>query len=175
MRFNGYETYDELCKKYREKSDALNRSAFSSPDNPISETEIKKKEDLAWDRKNLASRIMAHPRAFDTVRCWMIDVCGSSSSSEEDLEEFLTLLCENGPTAIDKVGGLAQAVRKFITDNGFTVTDSGGGAKGWHIGTPCTDSEAQKLCTLLLSHFDKAIKCGALVVERKPWALQFIN
>jgi hypothetical protein len=117
--------------------------------------------------KELAS----DPDFFDVMQQWMVDVVGCCSEescpTDEQLKEVLGTL--DFRKFISERSGIAAAVQEYVESFDFVITDSGGGAGGWHIGVPCNENDCRKLCRLLHNRFGSAIKAGLIKVVRHFW------
>lgn len=134
---------------------------------------IQHKYDMIRDDVNLCGdELASYPELFDVMQCWMIDVCGEGFKEipedflekEIDIEDFL-----------DQYGNLAHSISDFVKLSGFTITDRGGGTTGWHIGVPCNDSDANKLCSLLHNNFAGAIELDLIAVYKRFWGHRLPN
>lgn len=130
-----------------------------------------------YAEQQFMDEVAACPAFFDVLRPWMVDVKGCNAQFNE--EDMLAAVSDATQTAeeateafrefIHKAGPLPTAIQGFIEAHGFTITDRGGGGDCWHVGTPCTESECRRLCTLLYLHFKKAIDAGLIRVVRHWW------
>ncbi len=171
-----YSMYRDLLEEYQKLNDELNSGMeIIGQGGLLSNDELDACDVVRRQREVLRHRILGDPRYFDTVRFWMVDIRGKANASEEDMKRLMEAFIEKGVSAVDGTGGLATAVNRYLSSRGFRVTDSGGGASSWHVGVHCTDGESRTLCCLMHRHFSAAIQCGALLIERKVWALDFLT
>lgn len=134
---------------------------------------IQQEYDALHDDVNMCGdELASYPQFFDIMKCWMIDVCGEGRKeipknfleTDIDIDEFL-----------DQYGNLAHSVTNFVKKSGFVITDRGGGSTGWHFGVPCTDTEANKLCSLLHQQFSGAIELDLIAVYKRFWGHRLPN
>jgi hypothetical protein len=149
----------------------------------LSPEDQEKYNEIKHELNRYRDEVGAIPEMFDILEPWMVDVHGNSDinpesiikslNNESDVENFDVVL-EKTTTdklldGIAQTGGLQKSVIDFVKLHGFKITDSGGGCGGWHIGVPCNESTARRLCTMIYTQFSKAIKAGLLRVDRHFW------
>lgn len=135
----------------------------------------KSDEEKELDRRSsqLESIILGHPESFARVRCWMVDAVGKEKIGKKDAKGFLRAIIEDSHSAVDRVGDLAARVREVMEQ--FSLTDSGAGSVGWHLGCHCTQNEAERLVFMLHLRFPDEIESGALEIRRMPWSLDLVG
>lgn len=129
------------------------------PDKILAQREI-----LHRDTESFGKELAARPEFFDVMQPWMVDVKG-----EGDGIDVLALEDLDFKRMIEQQGPLASQIQNFITNNGYHITDRGGGAKNWHVGVPCNEAEARRLCSMLHIQFKKAIDSGIIRVVKHFW------
>lgn len=125
-----------------------------------------RRKSLHHDVEQYGKELAARPEFFDIMQPWMVDVVGCKGDGC-DVKEVLEDL--DFKKMIEQQGPLAAQVQKFITECGFEITDRGGGGGSWHVGVPCNDVEARKLCSLVHIQFKKAIDYKLIKVIRHFW------
>jgi hypothetical protein len=114
--------------------------------------------------------VATKPRHMDDLLCWMVDVHGKTNADIEkivksdSIDQFRESINEQS-------GSLADLVRAALESWGFTPTDSGCGGCDWHIGTPCTNVEADQLCNMINIEFPDEIRTERLYMRR--WFTKF--
>jgi hypothetical protein len=164
-------TFNDLWQEYEETRRELNaicpmQGPFDNHDPRVGE--------LTQDLKSNSELVLAHPYAFDNVKCWMVDAVGQQAecdlSSEliaelgDDVEQNL------GHRYMERFGALPTEVRRVMCD--WNLTDSGGGGGSWHLGCHCTEKESRELCSALYGRFSNAIDSGILIIKRRFWSLK---
>lgn len=130
-------------------------------------------EKLDWEVKKYGEELASMPQFIDIMEPWMVDVMGNEgvTLSQEIFGSILGELIreENTAAPLDRCGGLAVAVRSFLEQWGFLITDSGMGCCGWHLGVPCNTPTMKRLCAMLHTQFAKAIKAELIKVVVYFW------
>ena len=128
---------------------------------------------LEHDIRCFGDMLAADPFFFDILSSYMVDVKGTGPSpSPEEVENAIADMATGNDFAdyTNRIGGgMAEAVRRFIDNLGYTITDCGFGGGGWHVGVPGNEPGSRKLCAALHKHFLAAINSGIIKVERHQW------
>jgi len=158
-----------------------NVGLFPNPEEATKEPTRKQKMKLMLlDREidRFCKRLFAHPYfSYRMISC-VIDVCGNVKScescvteTEEIIEKVETF--EEMDELISRYGSLPVEVSKTIRRAGYSITESGVGSCGWHLGIPCSEPQGHHLCDLLHWRFNQAIKAGMVEVLRHSCRPQF--
>ena len=101
---------------------------------------------------------------------WMVDVKGGQGEAGlQDMQEVLNDL--DFSEFIRKQGSLAATVQAVIEQEGYVITDRGGGRGCWHIGVPFDVLEsAVSYLQFMTDRFASAIGCSLLRFELKTWS-----
>lgn len=94
------------------------------------------------------------------------DVC---QSVEQDDDQLL------GGFASAHPGPLPEQVAQLLADNGYSISYTGGGMGGGHIGLPVTEQERDHIVTLIGSNFHKAMTAnlmGLEIVRLRPYGFK---
>lgn len=128
--------------------------------------------DLRNAVRAFGEELAAIPYYRETMICWMVDINGISSECEnESLENAIAT--NDIRSYVERIGGnLAVSVEEAIATAGFHVTDRGGGGCRWHIGVPCDDTTAKRLCNFLNVRFQRAITSGMLRITKRFWSFR---
>lgn len=161
-------------KAYGEPGEGEPRG-FNS-DTPVRDEDAKEELETARnDLKRMRDVFLANPALRPHVRAFMVDVHGEEPTlTEKDMEAWRA---EPG-SPLAMIAGksrVARVVRDFIDGHGFTITDSGGGCCGWHVGSPNTRDGADELCDLLYENFKPLIDEGVLLVEVHLWSMKLVD
>jgi hypothetical protein len=114
----------------------------------------------------LMEQIASDPGLRAEMRCWMVDFHGNEEPPGVRNGNVGTMTPEQMQRATHAdFGVLPRLVRSWVTDRGFTITDSESGAQGWMLGIPCTDEESVRLCRLAHDELGPHITAGALRVH----------
>ncbi len=70
-------------------------------------------------------------------------------------------------------GELPRIVRSWLEARGFSISDTGSGTVGWHLGVPCTDEAQERLCRLAYRELATYIEAGALTISLHFWGWRF--
>jgi len=119
--------------------------------------EVLEEHQFLMDEVHLfGEQLASYPHFFEILEAWMVDISGTGDMAEikeypEDFVEF-----------IKKQGSLAAGVQQYIEDQGFEITDRGGGKGRWTLGVPCTTTNMRKLTAILHAQFARAIDAGTI-------------
>ncbi len=124
----------------------------------------------AHEIKNFTEGLACNPAFFDIMMPWMVDIRGKDEPQAEAL-----LATAGAPThaniksMLETAGALPKSVRDWLEEQKYPITDSGGGAGGWHLGIPCTEPQARMLCSDFHIQFRDPIRAGLLTIVRHFW------
>lgn len=156
-------SHKEMKEFYHLKWKEYNKN---SPSWPIKDR--KKYEKMKKDTNSLFEKLTTYSDLLDLIKCYMIDVHGNiSEADEESINKVSTI--EDFEELINKCGGIASTIQKFIQDRGFIITDKGAGHCGWHLGVFCNSKESERLCDLLHSNFEFLVEKEVIRIERHFW------
>lgn len=121
-------------------------------------------------------RLLAHYASDSELRAsmvpWMVDFEGTAAPAWT-LEQRMPTSDELDSSAMVLYDETARDVRLWVEKHGFKITDSGSGSEGWHLGVPCTDSQAELLCRLAHDELSKMLKAKVLMIAIKFWGWRF--
>ena len=139
------------------------------------------KTNASRDIESFACGCYSLPWLRKEMTAWMIDFCWGAENpfgekgeggcdhelSEEKAKELLDLLALDKKDEFAEAtgGALMKQVTRFLKENDFKYTDTGGGCCGGHVGVPCTDDEMTRLIQKAHDRFSKAIERGLLMVK----------
>ncbi len=131
--------------------------------------EIKKeKEILENNVKSFEKELAAYPHICPILEYWMVDIYGDyGEAGEKEMEKVLNDL--DFKSYIEAQGSIPSTIQKFIENQGFKITDRGGGVGGWNIGVPCNDGESNRLCCLLHDKFKNLIDKKYIKILKVFW------
>ena len=163
------EAYKKMAKLMKDESDYYDKNIKPYLKHNIDDKVFKEKDNLANEVKYFGKELAGDPYIYPILEHFMIDIkgcCGEAGEKEQekvsktlDFKEF-----------IDSQGSIPSMIQNFIEYNGFKITDRGGGAGGcWHIGVPCNDSDANRLCILLHINFKNLIDKKYIRIVRNFW------
>jgi len=123
--------------------------------------------------EELMERLACDPELRRHMRPWMLDFCGTSEPAwarqerepNED-EAHAAMLISHDEVAVELL--------RWLHDKGFTVTDSGSGKGGWHMGVPCTDADAERLCRLVHGAWGNLLSLGFFTMRLRFWGWRFV-
>jgi len=172
--------------------------AFSSKHTPWSNIDLQEQWErldrigkaYQWRLDKFMCQVAANKDWRDLLTPWMVDISGVAIGPERNrhekisggegsfhiTEEDLFERFDNIKDFVSSYGGANfDEMMEFLQDNGFNPTDMGAGARGWAIGCPCSDSEANKLCDLIHVQFADEIEYGQLQVTKNFWGFRFAD
>lgn len=137
--------------------------------------EVRRQRERAGARlEALEARILARPHLRPLFRNIMFDICGRDGcATEEGMMDLVDEYSSGNKNALEAISNLAGDIRKDLENQGYNITDSGGGMTGWHLGVHCTEEEANTLSAYLHNVYARALEVGMIELERKPWSLSF--
>ena len=170
---------------------------FGSKDTPWSNADLEEQwNDLGqliskykWKYEKLMCRVATNKEWRDLLTPWMVDISGVAIGPERERQEqelkdgmpfeevadgILFGRYESIQDFVSNYGGANfDEMLKFLRDNGFNPTDMGAGVRGWDVGCPCGDDEANRLCDLLHENFADEIQYGQLKISKNFWGFRF--
>lgn len=114
------------------------------------------------------------PALRASMVCWMLDFCGNEEPAWAREKREPTDR-EMASAIAGTASSLARTVAEWLRRQGATITDSGSGAGGWHIGAHCSDEESRMLCIAARGRFATEIAGGELSLVLQFWGWQFAN
>ena len=120
------------------------------------------------ERYRYVDFVMSIPSIFKKARPWCVDIFG-----KDDCDPESALESEVTPEALaemqDRQSSYPSEIRKMFDELEIPITESGGGCGGWHIGSVCTQDQADRLCAVFHKRFASAIEAGLLRAGRHWW------
>lgn len=126
-----------------------------------------------WNRikqgvKKAEDKVASYPIIKNIIIPYMVDVCGNTSdvcneSIEKVLEDF------DFKDFLERCGSIPSMLQQSIKFWGFKITDRGAGCESWHLGVPCTETQANELCSLLHKNFNFLILKGYITIYKHFW------
>lgn len=162
---------EKMRKLMKAEQDFYKQHIQSKPDKEIPENIIDEHRMLQHKITHFGDECASYPELFDILEQWMVDVKGQKDCNEEMIKEVCDTL--DFEKAISEIGDLPDMIQQFVKEHGFKITDRGFGCGGWHIGVPCNEINARRLCYLLHLNFPLQIRAGIIRVERHFWKWRF--
>ncbi|MDO8640087.1 MAG: hypothetical protein Q7R33_00920 [Nitrosarchaeum sp.] len=161
---------------HNEHMQAANYEAMSNSGSVIelSKTLRDQYDQLRRNTERCGEELATYPELFDVMECWMVDVKGSCRTQINDINQVFSSdnLVDEIKSLVDQTGNLTHSITQFVEQHGFVITDRGCGCDSWHIGVPCNDSNARRLCSLLHLTYSKAIELNLIKVVKHFWGFK---
>lgn len=143
---------------------------------PASTEQVLKHGEASRSRREFERELMSYPELWPSMRCLMVDIVSSDNTCEYiaiDLEDDSCPYEIDHQEAFNHLMGqeLPNKILDWAESRGFSVSDTGLGAKWWHIGIHCTIPEAQVFCMSVREEFVEAFESGAVRMNLKPWSI----
>ena len=185
--------FERETEHYQEFCDSVFPDIITADTEALTEEERQEYLSRKGALKQLTSQFMADPELFPHMMVWMVDIVGGSNKTckchqltEEifvEEPELANPLDDINDEFIDhndmreviaKVGGASmQRIKQWLIRSGYHVTDSGGGGGSWHLGSYCTQQEADRLCREAREYWSEEFAAGELRMKRMPWSVKF--
>lgn len=112
--------------------------------------------------------VMMIPWVFQLARPWCVDIYGKDDCNPE-VALGAGLTHEALAEMQDQQSSYPSAIRALFQELEIPITESGGGCGGWHLGSVCTQDQADRLCAAFFKRFTPAVKAGLLSCGRHWW------
>ena len=138
-------------------------------------------EQRAWEiqkKKNedLLEQCAADPELRKHLTSFMVDFHGTQEPDwvkEKRLPEGRMFEFDESVRA--EYAGLSKVLQSWLHENGFRVTDTGGGVTGWDVGVRGNYEDSTRLCDMAYEKFGEYITAGVLTVSLRFWGWRFIG
>lgn len=124
------------------------------------------------DLKKMLARYASDAELRASMIPWMVYFEGAAVPAWTT-EQRMPTEAELDSSAMALYDEVARDVRIWVERQGFKITDSGAGSAGWHLGVPCTDTEADLICRLAHEELAKPLEAKILSVAVKFWGWHF--
>jgi len=150
--------------------------ALMFPRNKFSDEQNRQRDQMKREHETMMEGFAADPQLRQHMVPWMIDFEGDESPKgiEWDKHEKGNVDRKDFVAAVRAdFGELPRKVRAWIEEHHFEISDSGSGCGGWHLGVPCSDKDAARLCQLAQDKLKVYLDAGVLTICLRFWGWRF--
>jgi len=125
-------------------------------------------EEFKWIKSNtieFGNRLAANPSFFDIMESWHVVISGKEGVSKNSVYEAVQ--SHNVENLVERCGGLAINIKKYIKSNGYFISDMSAGEDGWDISIKCTEKKSRDLCGDIHRKYSQAINLKLLTISRR--------